>query len=116
MKGLGVLERLRRGLSGLRDILEVAQRMVGPLDVDEEAEQHESDQEELVPQQVWRHDDIPSTMVKGDDCTGMHPLANYPLVAGTPPGRIAPIVPSHHGCGERGHGLLLNSLTTSAAT
>ena len=31
-------------------------------------------------------------------------------------GRVAPSVSSHHACGERGHGVLLSSLTTSAAT
>src|SRR5262245_43044001 len=34
--------------------------IVGPPDVDEEADQHESDQQELVKQQVQCHDDVPS--------------------------------------------------------
>jgi hypothetical protein len=41
--------------------------MVRPPALDEEAEQDESGQEELVQQQVWRHNESPLTMVKGWD-------------------------------------------------
>jgi hypothetical protein len=58
---------------------------VGPPGMGDEAEQHESDQEELVKQQVRCHDNVPFA----DDDRRLfyrnHPLSNYPLHGGTPP-------------------------------
>src|SRR5262249_43540178 len=59
--------------------------MVGPPDMNEEADQDESDQEELVQQQVRRHDDVPSHDNERRRLYRMHPVTNYPFVAGTPP-------------------------------
>jgi hypothetical protein len=93
--------------------------MVGPLDMDEEADQDESDQEELVQQQVWRHEDVPSHDGERRRLYRISPLANDPLVAGTPPAvppmyRAMPLVPEpvfvcfvsfrcHAGVGQAGH-------------
>ena len=66
--------------------------MVGPPDMDHEENQHESDQEELVKQQVRCHDDV---LFHGDEKGQFYrigPLLNYPLHAGTPPDKLSDLV------------------------
>src|SRR6266446_8146753 len=59
-EGFGFCGVLAPRLIRLQGCLGGGARIVEPLDMEEEADQDESDQEELVQQQVWRHDDIPS--------------------------------------------------------
>ena len=58
---------------------------VGPPNMDEKAEQHESDQHELVTQQVRRHEAV---LFHGDErgqFYSIRSLPNYPLHEGTRP-------------------------------
>ncbi len=57
--------------------------VVGPPDMDHEADQHQSDHEEPVQQQVRYHDNLPSHGGERRSLDRMHPLSNYPLAAGT---------------------------------
>jgi hypothetical protein len=50
-----------------------------------EAEQHESDEQELVKQQVRCHDDVPSHRDERRRLYRIHPLSDYPLDQGTRP-------------------------------
>jgi len=47
-KGCGLLGALESGLLRLERSMQCGSRSVGPPDMDDEADQHESDQEELV--------------------------------------------------------------------
>ena len=84
-EGFGVCGALASRLIRLKGGLGGGARIVGLLDMDEEADQDESDQEELVQQQVRRHDDVPSHDNERRRLYRMHPVTNYPFVAGTPP-------------------------------
>ena len=57
-KGLGSVERWRRRLLDA-GAFEAPGRVVGQADMNEEADQHESDQEELVQQRVGCHGGAP---------------------------------------------------------
>ena len=59
VKGFGFFGALASGRVRLEGRLGHGTWMVGPPDMDDEADQHESDQEELVKQQVRCHDDVP---------------------------------------------------------
>jgi len=63
----------------------LGEELVGPPDMNEEADEDERNHEELVKQQVWRHDDVPSHDGERRRCYCISPLTYYPLVAGTPP-------------------------------
>jgi hypothetical protein len=61
--------------------------MVGPPDMHEEADQRESDEEELVKQEVGCHDDVSFHDVEKRRLYRICSLPNYPLSTGTgPPG------------------------------
>jgi len=73
------------GLVRLEGRLEGGAGIVGSPDMDEEADQHESDHEELVKQKVRRHDEV---LFHGDERRRLyriHPLPNYPLDSYTRP-------------------------------
>src|SRR5262245_48141408 len=82
-KGCGLCGALTAALVGLGRGRRDGTGNVGPPDMDEEADQHESEQEELVKQQVWCHDKVPSHMDERRPLYRSHPLPNYPLDAGT---------------------------------
>jgi hypothetical protein len=85
-KGFGVCGALATRLIGLVGHLRYGLGRVRPPDMKKEADQHKSDHEELVKQQVWRHDEV---LFHGDTRKPLyriHPLPNYPLDAGTAPG------------------------------
>jgi hypothetical protein len=84
VKGLGSMERLRQRFVGFKGRL--GEELVGPLNMNEEADEDERNHEKLVKQQVWRHDDIPSHDSERRRFYRISPLTYYPLVAGTPPG------------------------------
>ena len=88
-EGFRLFGALASGLARLEERLGRGTWMVRPPDMHEEADQHESDQEELVKQQVRCHDEVP---FHGDERRlfyRMYPLLNYPLDAGTPPFFVA---------------------------
>ena len=58
-KGLGVFGAFASTLVGFEGRLGRTGWFVGPPDMDDEANQHKSDHEKLVKQQVWCHDDVP---------------------------------------------------------
>jgi len=58
---------------------------MGPLDMDEEAEQPESDQEALGKPHVWCHDKAPSHRDERRPLYRSHLRPHEPFVAGTPP-------------------------------
>ena len=58
--------------------------------MDDEADQHESDQEELVKQQVRCHDDVPFHGDERRRLYRIHPLSNYPLDCRYTTGQSAP--------------------------
>jgi hypothetical protein len=84
-EGFGFFGALASRLVQLKGGLGGSARIVGPPDMDEEVDQAESDYEELVPQQVRRHEDVPSHDGARRRLYRIHPLTNYPLVVGTPP-------------------------------
>ena len=92
------MDESRKGLGGWRALAAERGRpagclgygpwSVGPPNVHHEADQHESNQEKLVKQQVRRHDEV---LLHGDERRPLyrsHPLPNYPSSMGTGPGRL----------------------------
>jgi hypothetical protein len=59
-EGFGLFGSLRAGLIGLDRHLGCGMSRVRPPSMHEEANQHESDHEKLIKQQVWCHHGIPS--------------------------------------------------------
>jgi hypothetical protein len=84
---LGFFGALASRLSWLAGLLGCGAEIVGAADMDHEAEQDESNQQKLVKQQVWRHDDVPLHGGEKKRFYRIHLLSNYPLDAGTPPTR-----------------------------
>jgi hypothetical protein len=70
-------------LNGLAGHLGGDVGIVRPPHMDDEAEQHESDQQELVHQQVWRHDAVLFHGNERGPFYRIHPFLNYPLHEGT---------------------------------
>jgi hypothetical protein len=88
-EGLRLFEAFTPGLVGLEGPVRCGPGMVGPPEMDHEENQYESDQEELIKQQVRCHDDV---LFHGDEKGQFYrigPLLNYPLHTGTPPLRPA---------------------------
>jgi hypothetical protein len=75
--GLIRLERPGRGSSG----------RIGPPDVDQQADQHQSDQEKLVKQDVGYHDKASFPDGERRLFYRIDSHWNYPLIPGTPPGK-----------------------------
>ena len=85
-EGFRLFGALASGLARREERLGRGTWMVRPPDMHEEADQHESDQEELVQQQVRCHDEVPFHGDERRQFYRIYPLLNYPLDAGTPPG------------------------------
>jgi hypothetical protein len=88
-EGFRLFEALASGLVRLEERLGRGTWMVRPPDMHEEANQHESDQEELVKQQGRCHDEVPFHGDERRQLYRIYPLLNYPLDAGTPPEHVA---------------------------
>jgi hypothetical protein len=84
-EGFGLCGASATRLIGLAGHLGGDAVIVGPPNMDDAADQHESDQQELVQQQVRRHDVV---LIHGDERGQFYrirPLPNYPLHEGTQP-------------------------------
>src|SRR5207249_9176575 len=89
-EGLGRFRVLALGDIGFKGPGRYRPERVGPPDMDEEANQHESSQQELVKPQVRSHDDVPS---HGSERRLFYRIGfrrNYPLSRGTRPGALEP--------------------------
>lgn len=84
-KGLGVFGAFASGLGGLEGLARGGPGIVGPPDMDHEADQHESAQQELVKPQARSHDDVPFPDGERRLFYRIDFRWNYPLPRGTRP-------------------------------
>jgi hypothetical protein len=84
-KGFGVFGALASRLVRPDGRLRRGARRGGPSDMEQEADQYQSDQEEGIEQQGWYHDDVSFHGGERRLFYRIHLLSNYPLVTGTGP-------------------------------
>jgi hypothetical protein len=89
-KGLGSFDASTSALMGLGGRCGCTRRVVRPHDVHEEADQHESDQQELVKQRGGYHWEPPSHQSEIGVFYLIDSCWNYPLSRGTRPGWNTP--------------------------